>query len=75
LYWREERVPLRGVQRARLPEGRYLISASLVAGVFTGEIDRPPPGPERARWSPGVGLRCSEMCTITVPAGVLRVGR
>ena len=78
LSWREERVPLGAVQRARLPGGRYLLSASLVAGLFTGEtgeLDAPPPGPERARWSPDPGLRCASRCIVTVPAGVLRVGR
>lgn len=72
---RAERVPLAALTGAGLPAGRYLVSASLVLGLSTGEMHPPPPGLERARWSPDPGLRCTWMCTVTVPAGVLHIRR
>jgi hypothetical protein len=72
LRWREERVPLGSLLRRGLREGRYTLSASVVVGLYTGAM-HPPLGPDRARWSPDPGLRCAWACTVTVPAGLLRI--
>jgi hypothetical protein len=67
----EVRVPVRELLQAGLPSGAYLLSVSLILGINTGQDV--PPGPERRRWREAEGLRCRFQCTVTVPAGVLRI--